>query len=123
MILEIYSVQSELPYKEIITEMPSLAVAFLVCCILLVMAFILHSVFAIKGEVKTLKSFVLFAVIQQLMTLNFIGAGISYLYYRIIPKAEKTDKIKRAPLILALVILVTVLSLLSAVLLLIQTIK
>lgn len=104
-------------------EVPSLAVAFLVCCILLVMAFILHSVFAMKEEVKTLRSFVLFAVIQQLMTLNFIGAGISYLYYRIIPKAEKTDKIKRSPLILALVILVAVLSLLSAFLLLIQTIK
>lgn len=80
--LGLFSLSQKADFGTILQRIPGVTITFLFSCLFLLYAGCLLMIKQDSQHQGTLKTFLLIASIQQLSTLNIIGAIISFLYYR-----------------------------------------
>ncbi|MDR0298058.1 MAG: hypothetical protein LBI11_05330 [Streptococcaceae bacterium] len=76
-------------FYDLLKKIPTLSVGLLVACLTAIMAYLLYQMTSNHVEKSNLKAFSFFAVIQQLLAVNLIGAALAYLYWK---KVDKTSE-------------------------------
>lgn len=64
----------------LLTSIPSLTLTFLLSCLMLIQAYLLFRLTTKKTDEKLLNHFLLFSMLQQLLTANLIGTVLLYFY-------------------------------------------
>ncbi|MEY8457654.1 hypothetical protein [Lactococcus ileimucosae] len=76
-------------FMELLTSVPSLSLGLLLSCLSFFLAYQFHHLYEQAG----MKKFLFVALLQQVFTLNFIGAGLAYLNWRLTDSENKKEKL------------------------------
>ncbi|AQP54035.1 hypothetical protein CBF34_06665 [Vagococcus penaei] len=99
-------------FKELLTNTGTFAVGLLLSCLMIVLALMLLMIDKTQvSQHSILGRYLVFAMIQQVLTLNFVGVIIAFFYYRTLPVKSQQDKILTFMpiLIMAILLLLSVL--------------
>ncbi|MGX6992220.1 hypothetical protein [Vagococcus penaei] len=106
------SLKLSVTFKELLTNTGTFAVGLLLSCLMIVLALMLLMIDKTQvSQHSILGRYLVFAMIQQVLTLNFVGVIIAFFYYRTLPVKSQQDKILTFMpiLIMAILLLLSVL--------------
>lgn len=84
--LFVFSFVNNTSVTNLIQEIPSLSLTFLLSCLSFIQAYLLRKLTLKENDGALLKIYVSFSLIQQLITINLIGVGLVFLYRKEIHK-------------------------------------
>lgn len=76
---------------KLLTNIPSLTLTFLLSCLMLVQAYLLFCLTTKETDEKLLNRFLLFSMLQQVLTANLIGTVLLYFYRRSLKDEPRKD--------------------------------
>ncbi|MGY3765488.1 hypothetical protein ACWOAH_02915 [Vagococcus vulneris] len=105
------AIKLSVSFQQLLTDSGTFAVGLLLICLMLVMALMMMMIDS-QHEVL-LKKYLVFAMIQQVVTLNVIGAVAAFLYYRTLSQQEDSEQ-KLTPAMVGVMGFILILSLIMS---------
>lgn len=90
--LFVYAAVNSTSVGTMLMEIPAITLTFLLSCVLLIQSYLIYRLTAKENDQQLLNQFLLFAMVQQLITANLIGVALLF-FYR---KALKNEVLENA---------------------------